>query len=334
MMKIERRYFVGFNKDEEIRYQSTSGGIFYLLAQKILEQGGIVYGVSFDEKYHVRHIEVSKKSELSKIMGSKYVQSYKGNIFKDVEKSLKSGFITLFSGTPCEVLGLQKYLGRDYEKLILVDLFCHGVPSPLIWEKKLAEFHTEKFEKVSFRSKETGWYKSSLRIETLNKKYSCIGEKDPYIILFNHGFSIRPSCFNCTIKGFDRLSDITLGDFWGVKELRPELFDDLGISLLFCSSSKGLGLINAVEDSLNIEEITYDELIYNNGDLGKAIKPPRGRRTFFTDFIKGEALVNLSKKYVKTNYFEKAVMILKLIMKKLGIFNNLKKWYRKVKRNK
>lgn len=327
-----KQIYIGYNLDENERQRSTSGGIFIVLAKSIIEQNGVVFGAALNSNNEVIHSEVSSLKDLELLVGSKYVQSYKGKVFLQVKKYLNEGKLVLFSGTPCEVLGLKKYLKKDFDSLYLVDLLCHGVPSPKIWAKYLQEKGVDTEAKISFRSKISGWLKSSITIETNTCKYKSIGVNDPYISLFYSGLSMRPSCFNCKVKGIEnRQSDITLGDFWGVTTIRPELFDNRGISLIFCNTVKGKNLLEQLEKNFHLEEISEEEILYENGDIGKPMSRPRKREKFFEEVYTDVSLSTLKNKYVRTPLKTKMIQTVKIYLRKAGIFDSLKRLYRRIK---
>lgn len=327
-----KQIYIGYNLNENERQRSTSGGIFIVLAKSILEQDGVVFGATLNSNNEVVHSEASSLKTLELLIGSKYVQSYKGQVFLQVKKYLNEGKLVMFSGTPCEVLGLKKYLKKDYDSLFLVDLLCHGVPSPKVWAKYLREKGVDTEAGISYRSKISGWLKSSITIETATYKYESIGENDPYISLFNSGLSMRPSCFNCKIKGIEnKQSDITLGDFWGVTTIRPELFDNRGISLIFCNTAKGKKILEQLKKNLYLEEISKAEILYENGDIGKPMSRPKTREKFFEEVYTEVSLSTLKNKYVRIPIKTKMIHIVKIFLRKVGAFDFLKRLYRKIK---
>lgn len=230
--------YVGRYRDKEKLAQSRSGGAFTLLAEKVLSVGGVVYGavLKHDEVHHIR---VGKLEELLLLKGSKYTQSILGDIFKAVKQDLDAGERqVLFSGTGCQVAGLQKFLGRSYDNLLLVDIVCHGVPSPKVFREYIA-FMERRYGKVddfNFRDKWLGWSGHMESFSTLgkNKHFDEIFTK-----LFHSHCCLRPSCYGCVYTNLKRPSDITLADCWGIAEHEPELFDDKGMSLIIVSTAKG-----------------------------------------------------------------------------------------------
>lgn len=239
------------NKNENIRITSSSGGFFFELAKRIIEQKGIVYGAVFNEDCDVVHEEINKIEDIEKLKGSKYVQSNIGDTYKKIEEKLKEKKTILFSGTPCQVLGLIKYLGKDYENLITCDFVCHGVPSPKIFnehKKYLEKKYKSKIEKITFRHKDK---KSISNIKATFKNgsnYINGDKKDDYYFLFLKNCILRESCFNCHFANTNRVSDITMGDFWGVNKVIKKFDDGKGVSLVIINTNKGLDIYRNIED--------------------------------------------------------------------------------------
>lgn len=241
------------SQNEEIRQESTSGGIFTEIAEIILDKGGVVFGATYADDFTVEHICVDNKADLYKLRGAKYSQSKIGDTFRNVQKKLKDGQTVLFSGTPCQVAGLKGYLGNEYENLVTVDFVCHGVPSPDIW-KKYVEYRAktdnngELPKNINMRSKESGWsnYSYSIRFDYADKSYVAKNGKDIYMELFVKNYILRKSCYDCQFKGFDRVSDITLGDCWGIWEINPDFDDNKGTSLVLGHNEKANELLNTL----------------------------------------------------------------------------------------
>lgn len=252
-----------YNKDEKIRMESSSGGIFTLISELVIQSGGVVFGAEFDENYNVRHSYVDNMEDLQKFRGSKYVQSTIGNSYYDVKKFLEQGRQVLFSGTPCQIAGLKRYLRKDYDNLICQDIVCHGVPSTYVWEhyKKFIA-NGRRISGVKFRDKSTGWKTYSLQIDFDDgSSYNDIGNENSYIKGFVKDFYLRPSCYECKYKTLHRESDITLADFWGIEANEPELDDNKGTSLIFINSDKG---------RITFEDIKKD-IVFKILDIKKAI---------------------------------------------------------------
>ena len=249
--------------DENIRKKSSSGGIFKPIALQILKQGGSVFGAAMSTNGHmVQHIQVENENELDLLMGAKYVQSKICNIYKKVKKDLEQGKKVLFSGTPCQVEALHSYLGTfKKDNLYTIDLICHGVPSPGVWEKYLAELMGNA-SYVSFRDKTYGWKEYSLKIvgtkgEQLVEKWT----QNIYMQGYLEHLYCRPSCHTCEFKGLNRVSDLTLGDFWRIQDfVNTQSEDNRGTSLVFIHSQKGKALFDMLINSHIIKAIPVDAM--------------------------------------------------------------------------
>ena len=230
-------------KDDDIRKNSSSGGVFSILANKIIEDSGIVYGVGMsDDLKSARHFRVASYEGLAKLRGSKYLQSNTGDIYRSVKHDLDNNTKALFSGTPCQVNGLMLFLGREYKNLLTVEVVCHGVPSPALWVKYfdyLEQKYNAKIRSLNFREKREGWKLFGLMEEGDNISRHLNHRKDPYMQMFLKNLCLRPSCYNCKPKKSESMADITIADFWGVNSILPEMDDDLGTSLIMVQTRKG-----------------------------------------------------------------------------------------------
>lgn len=278
--KIEA--YACINKDDNVRKDSSSGGIFTLLAENVLANNGVVFGVAFDENMTVKHIMINKKEDLYQLRGSKYVQSQIEDTYKLAKKELEKEKYVLFTGTPCQIEGLKSYLMKDYDKLYTQDIICHGVPSPLVLEKYLKN-KFNNIEKVYFRNKMYGWKKYSMVIKSRDNIYSNTLDKDLYIQAFVKNICLRDSCYNCSFKALNRISDITLADYWGVQKLKPNFDDDKGTSLVFINSKKGKILFEEIKGKIRYEEADITDAIKWNSAMVKSVNKPSTREAFFQD---------------------------------------------------
>lgn len=279
------RAFAVINTDKEVRMKSSSGGVFGLLAEYVLAHGGAVFGAAFDKDFAVRHICALNADELPLLFGSKYVQSDTTGLFETVKQFLDSDRQVLFSGTPCQVSGLKKSLGKNYPNLLTVELVCHGVPSPAAWQKYL-DFTKKKYSaepcSVNFRSKVSGWKKFSVEILFKNGKTMREGVADNlYMKAFLRNLSLRPSCYNCPFKGLERVSDITLADFWGVEHVCPNMDDGLGTSLVLVNSKRGLSSFEKLGSRVRVTETDASEAVKYNSAAVKSVARPENRDEFF-----------------------------------------------------
>ncbi len=272
------------NKDDDIRMKSSSGGIFSLLAEHILDCGGVVFGAALDDDLSVHHIEVANVGGLEKLRGTKYVQSRIEYTYKAVKENLEAGKKVLFTGTPCQISGLKAYLRKDYENLYTQDLICHGVPSPAVWQKYL-RFREKSAgagaKEAFFRCKKYGWRRYSVLLGFANsKEYIKTHSEDLYIQAFISNLCLRPSCYNCHSKSVERESDITLADFWGVAKVCPEFFDDKGTSLVLINTSKGGEIFNEISSKMTYKEVDIDEALKFNSAAYQSATAPESRERF------------------------------------------------------
>ena len=251
--------------DTAMRLESSSGGVFTELARQILARGGAVFGAAYDVDFRVVHICAGDEAQLARLRGAKYAQSDLTGIFPEVKARLVRGQQVLFSGTPCQVAGLLGFLGRYYENLITVDFVCHSVPSPMAWAeyvKSLGDVTT-----VNLRAKDTGWsrYRYCHRFEDRSGAVRTIPNGESlYMKLFVGDYINRRSCSECHFKGYARGSDLTIGDFWGIWDIAPDLDDNMGTSVVLVQSERGRILWDAVCPSLDIREVTLEEASRHN----------------------------------------------------------------------
>lgn len=275
------------NKDEKIRSESSSGGMFTIIAEYVFENGGVVFGVGFNDLFEVEHSYVERKEELNKFRGSKYVQSKVGDTYKQAKAFLENKRLVLYSGTPCQISGLHSYLGSYYENLITIDLICHGVPSPSVWSKyvKFREINSKsKVKEISFRKKTFGWKKFSEYFLFENDfVYLESLDKDLYLQSFLKNICLRPSCYYCKFKSLHRESDITLADFWGIEHINPKMDDDKGTSLIFLNSQKGIVLFSKIKKNMKFEKVDIDEAVQYNVAAIKASNNNPKRNLFMNN---------------------------------------------------
>lgn len=274
------------NKDDRVRLASSSGGCFTLLAQAVLAQGGCAYGAALDQDLTVRHIRVEEEAELPRLQGSKYVQSVLGGCFQEAASLLQAGRTVLFSGTPCQIAGLQGYLRRPYEKLYTVDVVCHGVPSPKVYRKHLAELARQVGEPViavRFRNKEEGWKQGRTLFYTA---HHCLGDtkrRETYMRLFLNGLSTRPSCSDCAFNNKRSQADLTIADYWGVDKQFPAFDDDKGVTLAIINTAKGQALFDAVKGGAEVLATDFAKGAQYNLAVAAPMPVHPGRQRFFRD---------------------------------------------------
>ncbi len=290
------------NPDEAIRYQSSSGGIFTLLAEYIIHKGGVVFGARFNDSWEVIHDYTETIEGLAAFRGSKYVQSKIGDTYEMVKQFLLADRYVLFSGTPCQIAGLRAFMQNNYDKLLTVDLVCHGVPSPLVWRKYLEEILNRlvlrhfsikndlNITNIKFRDKKYGWRQYLFTIEYVLGKngedkhfFQETAKKNSFMRGFSNLF-LRQSCHNCPVKSFKSGSDITIADYWGIQNVLPKFYDDKGISLVMVNSVKGKEVYDFLKK--NDQETVYTEAARYNRCIYKSVSPSEKRSVFFDKWLK------------------------------------------------
>lgn len=293
--------YAAYSKDYEIRRISSSGALFSLFAEYVLSLEGVIYGVAMTNDCRgAEFIRVECIEELSKLYGSKYLQASMGNTFKHVKQDLENQILVLFTGVGCQINGLKIFLGKEYENLLCIDLICHGVPSPHLWKKYVNEFeraNKAKLKSVNFRYKNTRWTDSKIERKD-GEKYDIYvsREQDPYMQMFLRNYCLRPSCYECAAKK-KRKSDITIGDFWGIENVAPEMNDNKGISIVIVRTDKGAKLFDAIEDKIFLKSVTYKEGVKANSAEYESVKRPVQRDMFFND-MNTMTFTKLKNKYV------------------------------------
>lgn len=300
----EPKAYALINKDETTRLKCASGGAFAAFAKLVLEQNGIVYGVVWNDDIVAIHSRAKNIEQLEKMYSSKYVQANTLDTFKQAKKDLEDGTFVLYSGTPCQIAGLESYLKKDYENLITIDLVCHGVPSPLILEKYKQEFlknkPDEKIININFRSKKRGWGSFyTLIIETNKKEYCIDGSKSSYLKAFGN-LSLNTSCLDCQFNKIPRITDITIGDFWGVNEFDKSLNDKKGTSIILINNDRGQNLLNKIKTNCKLQEVPLNVVTKRNPNIYSSSKAHKNREKFLEYVcIKNNTLNSGVKKYLK-----------------------------------
>ena len=307
------------NNDEEVRINSSSGGIFPLLCKNVIDKGGVVFGAAFDNKFNVRHTFAETIDECNKFRGSKYVQSKIEESYKLAKKFLDNGKIVLFSGTQCQIKGLNLYLRKEYKNLITVDVICHGVPSPRVFKlyiENLIKKYRSDIQDISFRDKRKGWKEFSY-VATFKdgQSYSKIFKEDIYIKGFLQNLYLRPSCYECRAKNFTSGSDISLADYWGVENIHNDLDDDKGVSLVLINSCKGEEVFNQLSENIILKKTDLEYSIKRNPCIVKSVSNNPNREKFFRD-INTNNIERSINKCINNTIIQRA---------KLNIIRNIKK---------
>lgn len=322
-MKDKPLAYAAYSRDEEIRLSSSSGGVFFHLAEHIIDSGGIVYGVAMSSDKRTAHfVCITEKKQLPEIMRSKYLQASVGDTFREIEDQLKKGLLVLFSGTGCQINGLKSFLRKEYNKLLCTDIICHGVPSSKLWgsyvdyvEKKYHGVLTD----VNFRCKDDCWADFGIKESIGSEKtYFTSKEVDPYMLMFLRDCALRPSCYECVAK-VNKSADITLADFWGIHLIYPDMDDGKGTSFVILRTEKGVKLFNDVKDNMVYRNVDFQDGIRGNKAEFQSTKRPDERNEFYLDFNKME-FEGLIRKYGKPNripLIKRVKRIIKSILKML-----------------
>lgn len=276
--------FCAYSRDEEIRQKSSSGGVFTELAQQVLEREGVVVGAAWDRGTVLRHQAVDSIGGLTALRGAKYVQSDMSSAYPAIAEALESKRPVLFCGTPCQTAAVERTFGRP-EGLLLVDIVCHGVPSPRVLEQyfdEIAQKQGEPVAGIDFRDKSTGWkgYSVTARLRK-GGKLTHPASADTYMKLFLADVGLRPSCYRCTTRGRASCADLTLGDFWGANRLFPDKDDDKGLSLVLVHTDAGRRAWEALRENVVFWQADYSAAAGFNPCLDRPVARPQSREQFF-----------------------------------------------------
>lgn len=327
-----QKFYAFKHGDEEVRINSTSGGAFTGVTDYILTNNGIIYGACYDDNLRVVHGRGVTKEDRNKFRGSKYAQSNLGNIFRQIEADLYHDKIVLFSGTSCQTAALKKYIKPQYqEKLYLCDVACHGAPSPLIWEayKKDMEYtFYDRIKKVNFRSKVQGWHNSTLNIDFGSGNYIGSIQKDAYYIMFFKHFILRPSCHKCKYASYERDSDITLADFWGIEDTILDMDDDKGVSLIMLNTKKGEEIINYLRQGSILKETVKDDCYQSIFEYPSKSNP---KRKEFWQYYSKYGYQNVKNKYAKQKLVDRVLKkYIVPLLHKFKVYDKIVKIYIKL----
>lgn len=294
----EQKVYAVKNKDLNTRLSSSSGGVFIEIARHIVDKNGCVFGAVYDEENNVKHIKVENIQDINLLKTSKYVQSDINNTYKEVKDELMKDRYVLFSGTPCQIAGLLKTLNNiNQDKLITCDIVCHGVPSPRVfkdYKKILEKKYESKIKSINFRHKNENAPQNFCVEFEQGKKYIKKLSKDIYYKLFIKNFILRENCFDCKYSNMDRVSDITLGDFWGIDKSIRNFNDNKGVSLVILNTFKGKDIFEKIHNKFEVVESNTKNCLQPN--LIKPTEKPREYNAFWNDYIKR------GYKYTATKY--------------------------------
>ena len=296
--------------DNKLRIDSSSGGIFSLIAKKF----DIIYGVAMTTDNYGCEFVRTEKRRISTLRGSKYIQAKVGKSFKQVKQDLIAGKNVLFTGTGCQINGLAMFLGKDFPNLFLMDVICHGTPSPKLW-REYAQYQEKKYgklETVSFRCKDDCWKDFGMK----ENEVFIPMEKDSFMLMFLKNYSLRPACYECHAKYYKK-SDMSIADFWGIENIAPELNDGMGTSAIFVRTEKGQRLFDLIKGDLKWKEVPYESAVKNNPCEYESVARPIQRDTFFEDMNK-MSFRKLKNKYLEGPLWKRVGRKIKYIVKKWG----------------
>ena len=345
------------NPSKFIQQQSSSGGFFSLVSEYVLQNKGVVFGARFDKDWGVRMDYVEERNDLSKFRGSKYVQCRNEETFAKAREFLKNGKLVLYTGTPCQIAALKNFLGRDYTNLITIDFICHGVPSPGVWQKYLSEqknklslqsianekdtFLSSSLKErleitgINFREKAGfGWEKFGFIIRGMSVSkmdqnqilFSEMHSHNPFMKGFLSNITIRPSCSLCPAKGGRSQSDISMADFWGIKEIDRRFYDPNGVSLVFVHTEKGDSIMKKLV--CEKKSVTPDDIVFTNISYMHS-SPLHPKRIAFFSRWKSESVVKLLEEFAKPSLLDKLKFIIRMILIKLNLNYKLNKLLKK-----
>ena len=309
-------YAVKHNID--VRMKSSSGGVFTALSDIILQNSGKIYGADFDENMHLRHTFADTTEKRDRMRGTKYIQSDISGVHKQIKTDLENDLQVLFVGTPCQVNAVKNYIGEN-ENLYTADLICHGVPSPELWEKYI-KYIEEKYNKkatyFSFRNKDIAWRKYSGRVTfadgTVIENTNLL---NAYCELFQYDLALRKSCENCPFASLARVGDITLGDFWGIENVLPEIDDNKGVSAVLINTEKGKKLFDCAEKNLEIHKVATEQIAARQPNLSHPSKRSIKAETFRND-LNNLPFEMVLKKYTNVGIKRRLINSVKGVLKK------------------
>lgn len=317
--------FAAINIDDQERLQASSGGLFILLARWVIENRGAVFGAAFNSDFSVSHKCAETEPEVSAFCTSKYVQSEIGSTYQEAKALLDQGRYVLFSGTPCQILGLRCYLGKNYEKLFTVDIICHGVPSPAVWRRYVQERAQKDADgrlpvNINFRAKEDSWSKFSMLFAYEREEYCVPHRDDSYMRGFLRNLYLRPSCHQCIAKNTHRVSDITLADFWGIRHICPEMNDDQGTSLVLLHTKRAKTIWTDISRTIKYMPVDLDNAIGWNSAAIQSVDCHPNRTVFFEYFPTCEDLSALILKLTPDSKSNIRTFYRRIMSKVAGLF--------------
>lgn len=309
---IQQQRYYAFKNSDDIRQNSSSGGAFTALSQLIVDQDGIVIASEMNSNWHIEHTVADTMQKVKKQAATYYVQGKAFNRYKETQTLLSQGRKVLFTGTPCQIAGLKKYLGKDNDNLITCDIICHGIPSPEMFQIYIDYLKQRgNLTSLKHRDKEIGWRGYSVSAVIDGKKYRNAGWLKAYSVMFSHGLINRNSCYHCRYSSFDRPGDITIGDYWGVEKFHKDLKDKLGVSLVITNTQKGDEFFRLASKNVRLFPLEKQETLQHS--LRKPMEVPMQRLACITQMRKSYEMA--AKTYGEWNFKGKVKEIFRTFLK-------------------
>lgn len=316
-----KKVYAAINKNLKVRWDSTSGGAFSALADEMYSRGGYVSGAMYNEDFSVSNFISNDKKDLSKLRSSKYLQSKAEGLFIKIQSLLRKGEEVLACGTPCQMAALRSFLRKDYANLLIVDFICRGVNSPKVYRSYLDSLEAKYGGKVVYvkaKNKELGWRNLTRKVTFDNgQSYYGIGMDDDFRRGYHTNVYCRPSCYSCKYKGFPRIADITIGDYWGIEKVDKNLDNNIGTSVVLVNSKKGEVFFEKVQDKMECLETPLGKVLPGNIALRESINEPTiDRASFFKDLDESDFNTVVSKYFPATVGKRGYIYNIKKILKK------------------
>lgn len=333
---FDQSAYIVQNKDSNICRESTSGGMFTAIASEIIHRNGIVYGAAYDKEFRVTHQSAKTISELGKFRNSKYVQSSLNGTFKSVQMYLEHGVWVCYSGTPCQIEAIKQYLKKEYENLILIDVVCRAVPSPLVWKKYLHMIQRKTglpIKNIRFRDKKYGYKYSTMDFTDTNGNsiYNMGVESDPMHRAFFSDICDRPCCYQCLFKKRYRESDFTIWDCFQVGRFSKKLDNDRGATRVLIHSKKGIQFFETIKEQLEYVCVEPEKIVKGSKEMFYSVPWNEKRKAFMNDVI------TLGDEELFDKYFPDTLRIfgertIRLLCLKMGVYSVIKKLFVKITR--
>ena len=325
----KQRAYLLQHKDKEVLLQSASGGAFTAIASWVIRQGGVVFGAAYDKDFQVTHQYVETYEDLKIFRNSKYVQSYTGDALKQVKDFLKQGRMVCYSGTPCQLEGLLRYLRKPYDNLITIDVMCHSITSPKIFRMYVVEMkkkYGDDLSNIMFRDKSPYGYKYSQMSAYKGRKqvYREGVDTDVYLRSFFSDVNVRPSCYDCKFKKQHHLTDFSIWDCFDVYKFSSKLDNDKGVTRILANTEKAQLILKEIQEDTTIMEIPVDEAVSGVNEMLHSVKMSPRRERFFE-------LANIGGGNTLFSYFPKSARTrtekyFRVITCKLGIYTLIKRF--------